>query len=44
MSDSCEGANFLVLQKRYVKIFLASYNRAENLLMFPFAATTQGVE
>lgn len=44
MSDSCEGANFLLLQKRYVKIFLNSYNRAKNLLTFPFSATTAGVE
>jgi hypothetical protein len=44
MSDSCEGANFLLMQKRYIKIFLNSYNRAKNLLISPFLATTAGVE
>lgn len=43
-TQQCEGANFLLLQKRYVKIFLNSYNRAKNLLSFPFSATTAGVE
>ena len=38
MSDFCEGANFLLLQKRYVKIFLSSYNRQNYFLQFPFTA------
>lgn len=44
MSDICEGANFLLLQKRYVKMFLASYNREKNFMNFPFSATKQGAE
>jgi len=43
MSDSCEGANFLLLQRRFVKIFLNSYSRAKNLISFPFTATTASV-
>jgi hypothetical protein len=43
MSDSCEGANFLLLQRRFVKIFLNSYNRAKNLISLPFTATTASV-
>lgn len=42
--ESCEGNNFLLLQKRYIKVFLNSYNRTKNLLSFPFANTAQGVE
>jgi len=34
-----EGSNFLILQKRYVKIFLSAYNRASNQLSFPFATS-----
>ena len=36
LSESFEGANFLLLQKRYVKIFLLSFNRYKNKLAFPF--------
>lgn len=43
MSDSCEGANFLLLQKRFVKIFLNSYNRAKSLVSFPFTPNTADV-
>ena len=35
LSESFEGANFLLLQKRYVKIFLLSFNRYKNKLAFP---------